>query len=107
MENIVFDISVSMCGEPRLSESQPVNVGFGFVIFLPKENFDRALSVKVNHFRTRGMIVRKERPVFLRTERDYIRLSFLYGDSETATEAFDYFGAFTKMIFKNWLTLPF
>lgn len=87
----------------KLSAKQPPFTGFGFIIHLPKNDFDRALSIKLTKLRAAGMIVKNSQPIFLRTKRDYVRLSFCYGDYTTAKEAFLYLSNFTNSIFKNWL----
>lgn len=99
-KNHITDVEFS---EVRRSVKQPSHVGFGYVIHLPLDSFKKVNSDRVNLLVARGMKVEYKQPVFLRTEMPYVKLSFHYGDENTAKTAFAVMSAYTANSYKNWL----
>lgn len=91
------------CGPVRLSNKQPEYVGFGYVIHVPMFAYVAANAEIVNKLLKRSMKMEKRNPVFMRTEREFARLTFCYGDKRTATMAYDLFKNMTRTLYKNWL----
>lgn len=91
------------CGEAVLSLKQPKHVGFGYVLFLQKEEFEKLPAIPISDFVKKGMVVKKEQPLFYKSEKPYVKLSFIYGDFLTADLVYKFLKTKTMLVFRNWL----
>ena len=86
-----------------LSKVQPKHVGFPYVIHVPASILLCIPENQLQLLAAKGMWMRKDKPLFLKTELNYLRVSFNYGDAETALQAYGLFKKHTRHVFKNWL----
>ena len=86
-----------------LSKVQPKHVGFPYVMHVPASILLSIPENQLQQLAANGMRMKKDKPLFLKTELNYLRVSFNYGDAETALQAYGLFKKHTRHVFKNWL----
>ena len=86
-----------------LSKVQPKNVGYPYVMHVPASILLSIPENQLHQLAANGMWMKKGKPLFLKTELNYLRVSFKYGDAETALQAYELFKKHTRHVFKNWL----
>lgn len=91
--------------QPRLSppHKQPKHIGFGFVIHMDAFRFGQLDQDLLKELANKGMRIENVKPLFLSTNRPFLKVTFNRGDKESAHKAFEIFSGVTKIIYKNWL----
>lgn len=90
------------CGPAVLSEKQPAHTGYPYALHVPMDVFNELFRDKVATVGFEGMVVNGVTPLFMRTDRKFFRVSFYYGDKQTATTVYDLLRAESKTVYKNW-----
>ena len=85
-----------------LSKIQPKNVGYPYVIHVPVSILHCLPENQMQVLASKGMWMKKDKPLFLKTEMNYLRVGFKYGDAKTAIQAYELFKKHTRHVFKNW-----
>lgn len=102
MEIAIRDVTDVEFSETRRSLKQPVHTGFGFVIHLPREAFNKVDKNRIEGLLKVGMKIENRRPVFLRSDMPYVRLTFNYGAEIIAKSAYALMSAHTVKVYRNW-----
>lgn len=97
--------NTEIVSQPRLSspEKQPKHIGFGFVIHMDAFRFGQLDQNLLKELGDKGMRIENAKPLFLSTNRPFLKVTFNRGDEESAHKAFEIFSGMTKIIYKNWL----
>ena len=93
--------------EVELSKPRVIrgDLGFPFVIHLPRTFFEELTPPVRSNIRKAGVKIESRAPLFMRTDIAYVRLGFVYGDSVSATGLMrileEKYNAL--LCYKNWL----
>lgn len=93
--------------EVELSKPRVIrgDLGFPFVIHLPRTFFEELTPLVRSNIRKAGVKIESRAPLFMRTDIAYVRLGFVYGDSVSATGLMrileEKYNAL--LCYKNWL----
>lgn len=85
-----------------LSNKQPKNIGYPYVIHVPVSILLCVPEDQMQLLASKGMWMKKDKPLFLKTEMNYLRVGFNYGDAKTALQAYELFKKHTRHVYKNW-----
>lgn len=85
-----------------LSNNQPKNIGYPYVMHVPSIILQLVPENQMQLLASKGMWMKKDKPLFLKTDLNYLRVGFKYGDAKTALQAYELFKKHTRHVFKNW-----
>ncbi len=91
------------CSQPHVSEKQPKHIGPGYVLHLPLADLKTVPQFQLETWGSKGMRAEPGQPLFLRTERKFVRVTFNRGDVATATMVYQHLSTKSRDLFKNWL----